>query len=118
MCTIATINYIDMKVSPIRDIFGASRKRRCKVALKWRWRFLQSGSVDVLNVKQGDIAPKVSTSHMLHYSSLAVAECIALLIQPTCLSYAQSEMDENVGSESHFLIGNANGKTMTTGKRI
>ena len=46
------------------------------------------------NAKQGDIAPKVFTSHTLHYSSLAVAECIALLIQPICLSYAQSEMDE------------------------
>jgi hypothetical protein len=74
--------------------------------------------VDVPNAKQGDIAPKVSTFHTLHYSSLAVAECIALLTQSICLSYAQSEMDENVGSESHFLIANANGKTMTTGKRI
>jgi hypothetical protein len=82
------------------------------VALKWRW---QSGSP---NAKQRDFAPKVSTSHALHYSTLALVECIALLIQPICLSYAQSEMDENVGFESHFLIGTANGKTMTTGKRI
>ena len=80
MCTIATIDYIDMKVSPIRDIFGASRKRRCKVALKWRW---QSGSVDVLTPNRETLHQSVYIS----YAALFIIGCsgVYCFVDPTNL---------------------------------